>query len=314
MCGQHRRARARGADVGDNVHLLHVTAGLLASFVSAGLPMAAMLVSTGRAAHVSRSTLHRVDCRHLVGESEAAFDGLAADGRPELGAHEYLGAFEDRLDSVESVGQLGNDLLLSAAIEQLDKFPGWQDKSLAEHLRQVDQRLDQARLHLHERPGRGHLKYRRGLGVNHLPEEKDEIRSGRQQVGVGRDIRSQLRWACEGERDGNPPLVPPRSEPDALRQGVTGDTGIWMGHKIDDSSNVRFTPAYVRFECDNMLLMMDREPIDRDDVTALVYMGMKPTDYAAHRWGLESLEARAALREQDACVGKLIQKLNARVG
>jgi predicted AlkP superfamily pyrophosphatase or phosphodiesterase len=95
---------------------------------------------------------------------------------------------------------------------------------------------------------------------------------------------------------------------------LTGDSGIWMGHKIDDSSNVRFTPAYVQFECDNMLLMMDREPIDRDDVTALVYMSMKPTDYAAHRWGLESLEARDALRAQDTCVGRLIQKLNARVG
>jgi predicted AlkP superfamily pyrophosphatase or phosphodiesterase len=95
---------------------------------------------------------------------------------------------------------------------------------------------------------------------------------------------------------------------------LTGGSGIWMGHKIDDSSNVRFTPAYVEFECDNMLMMMDREPIDRDDVTALVYMSMKPTDYAAHRWGLESLEAREALRAQDVCVGKLIQKLNTRVG
>jgi len=95
---------------------------------------------------------------------------------------------------------------------------------------------------------------------------------------------------------------------------LTGGTGVWMGHKVDDSSNVRFTPAYVDFECDNMLLMIDREPIDRSDVTALVYMSMKPTDYAAHRWGLESLEAREALRAQDACVGKLIQKLNARVG
>jgi predicted AlkP superfamily pyrophosphatase or phosphodiesterase len=95
---------------------------------------------------------------------------------------------------------------------------------------------------------------------------------------------------------------------------LTGGTGVWMGHKIDDSSNVRFTPAYVDFECDNMLLMIDREPIDRPDAPALVYMSMKPTDYAAHRWGLESLEAREALRAQDACVGKLIQKLNARVG
>ena len=95
---------------------------------------------------------------------------------------------------------------------------------------------------------------------------------------------------------------------------LTGGSGMWMGHKINDSSNVRFTPAYVDFECDNMLMMMDREPIDRSDVTALVYMSMKPTDYAAHRWGLESLEAREALRAQDACVGKLVQKLNARVG
>jgi predicted AlkP superfamily pyrophosphatase or phosphodiesterase len=95
---------------------------------------------------------------------------------------------------------------------------------------------------------------------------------------------------------------------------LTGGTGMWMGHKIDDSSNVRFTPAFVEFECDNMLLMLDREPIDQPDVTSLVYMSMKPTDYAAHRWGLESLEAREALRAQDACVGRLIQKLNARVG
>jgi hypothetical protein len=95
---------------------------------------------------------------------------------------------------------------------------------------------------------------------------------------------------------------------------LTDGSGVWMGHKIDDSANVRFTPAYVQFECDNMLLMMDREPIDRGDVTALLYMSMKPTDYAAHRWGLESLEARETLRAQDACVGTLIQKLNARVG
>jgi predicted AlkP superfamily pyrophosphatase or phosphodiesterase len=97
-------------------------------------------------------------------------------------------------------------------------------------------------------------------------------------------------------------------------KALTGGSGVWMGHKIDDSSNVRFTPAHVDFECDNMLLMMDHEPIDRPDVTALVYMGLKATDYAAHRWGLESLEARDALRAQDTCVGKLIRKLNARVG
>ncbi len=97
-------------------------------------------------------------------------------------------------------------------------------------------------------------------------------------------------------------------------KALTDGTGVWMGHKIDDTANVRFTPAYVDFECDNMVLMMDREPIDQPDVTALIYMSIKPTDYSGHRWGFESLETREALRAQDACVGKLIQKLNARVG
>ena len=95
---------------------------------------------------------------------------------------------------------------------------------------------------------------------------------------------------------------------------LTGGTGVWMGHKVDDTSNARFTPAFVDFECDNMLLMLDREPVDQPDITALVYLGLKSTDYAGHRWGFESLEAREALRAQDACVGKMIQKLDARVG
>jgi predicted AlkP superfamily pyrophosphatase or phosphodiesterase len=95
---------------------------------------------------------------------------------------------------------------------------------------------------------------------------------------------------------------------------LTGGTGVWMGHKVDDTANARFTQAFVHFECDNMLSMMDREPIDQADVTALLYLGLKTTDYAAHRWGLESLEAREALRAQDACVGRLVQKLEARVG
>jgi hypothetical protein len=95
---------------------------------------------------------------------------------------------------------------------------------------------------------------------------------------------------------------------------LTGGTGLSMAHKIDDTSNVRFSPAYVHFECDNMLLMMDREPIDQADVTALLYMNIKASDISSHRWGLESLETREVLRAQDACVGKLIQKLNARVG
>src|SRR5260370_14087899 len=63
-----------------------------------------------------------------------------------------------------------------------------------------------------------------------------------------------------------------------------------------------------------MVLMMEREPIDQPGMTALIYMSIKPTDYSGHRWGFESLETREALRAQDVCVGRLIQKLKARVG
>ena len=49
----------------------------------------------------------------------------------------------------------------------------------------------------------------------------------------------------------------------AVRQGV--DRRYWRvdGAQGRRQPNVRFTPAFVDFECDNMLLMMDREPIDR---------------------------------------------------
>src|SRR5262249_17014979 len=48
--------------------------------------------------------------------------------------------------------------------------------------------------------------------------------------------------------------------PGAYVQELTSGKGTWMGHKIDGAADVAFVPAGVRFECDNMLLMMDREP------------------------------------------------------
>jgi hypothetical protein len=63
-----------------------------------------------------------------------------------------------------------------------------------------------------------------------------------------------------------------------------------------------------------MLMMMEREPIDQPDVTALLYMNIKPGDISSHRWGVESVETREVLRAQDACVGTLVEKLKARVG
>ncbi len=102
--------------------------------------------------------------------------------------------------------------------------------------------------------------------------------------------------------------------PSSYVRELTGGKGVWLGHKIDENADVAFTPAGVRFECDNMLMMMDRESIDQENLTALIYMNFKGADLSSHRWGFESIETRETLAAQDTCIGKLVQKLNERVG
>jgi hypothetical protein len=110
-----------------------------------------------------------------------------------------------------------------------------------------------------------------------------------------------------------PEYLQGRSAEASIRELEAAD-GTWLGHKLDPAKDLVFTPAGVRFDCENMLLMLEREPIDRGDATALVYMNLKGADYSSHRWGRESLETRDNLAAEDACIGRLVQKLNERVG
>lgn len=102
-------------------------------------------------------------------------------------------------------------------------------------------------------------------------------------------------------------------KPEPYVRELTSGSGTWMGHQVTGEL-VPFTPAGVRFDCDNVLLMMEHEPIDSAETTALIYVNFKGTDLSSHRWGFESLESREALVAQDKCIGRLLQKLNQRVG
>jgi hypothetical protein len=63
-----------------------------------------------------------------------------------------------------------------------------------------------------------------------------------------------------------------------------------------------------------MRLLLSREAIGQDAVTDLVFWSLKATDYTAHRYGLESIEARDALRAADDEARRTVEQLIQRVG
>lgn len=98
------------------------------------------------------------------------------------------------------------------------------------------------------------------------------------------------------------------------REQLVGPGGTWLGHAIADDEDAKRTPALARFEGEAMARLLASEPIGQDDVTDLVYVSFKGTDYAGHRYGLESVEARDVLREVDAQVGRLVRLVAAAAG
>ncbi len=110
-----------------------------------------------------------------------------------------------------------------------------------------------------------------------------------------------------------PPYLAGRS-PAADLKALTGGTGNWMGQVVDPKDTVRRTPAYVQFDGDNALRLIDQESWGQDAVTDLMYLTFKSTDAAGHAWGFESDEAGAVLAAQDRQLKRVIDALVAKVG
>lgn len=90
--------------------------------------------------------------------------------------------------------------------------------------------------------------------------------------------------------------------------------GPWRGHTVADATDMRISPAGATFDGDTFMAMLEREPIGADDTPDLLFWSLKSTDYVAHRYGMESLEARDTLAEQDRQARRAVEHLERKVG
>lgn len=104
------------------------------------------------------------------------------------------------------------------------------------------------------------------------------------------------------------------ASPSFYLKALTNGTNRWMGHAIDPRSGVRATPAYVEFDGDNVVKLIEREPFGKTGFTDLLYVTFKSSDAAGHVYGHESDEAAAVLQAQDKQLTRIIEAMVAKVG
>lgn len=90
--------------------------------------------------------------------------------------------------------------------------------------------------------------------------------------------------------------------------------GFWHGYDLQDPKIVPATPAFVEHQGDALLRMVEREPFGDDDVTDLLFVEMKPTDFAGHLWNMVAPEEEDVVRAQDQVLGELVRALDRKVG
>lgn len=86
--------------------------------------------------------------------------------------------------------------------------------------------------------------------------------------------------------------------------------GKWRGHGILDLHD---NPAWVDFETDAILAMLEREGYGNDAVTDFFFTNYKPTDIVGHQYTMDSPEMRDVLQAQDAALGRLLEWLDGNV-
>jgi hypothetical protein len=90
--------------------------------------------------------------------------------------------------------------------------------------------------------------------------------------------------------------------------------GMWMGHKIDNPSEVRRSALFPRFEADAVIKLIESSSLGKDQVPDLVLLNYKATDYVAHKYGPASPELRATLAEADKHLARILTAIESRVG
>lgn len=87
--------------------------------------------------------------------------------------------------------------------------------------------------------------------------------------------------------------------------------GKWRGHEIMDLHD---NPAWVDFETDAILAMLEGEGYGADDVPDFFFTNYKPTDIVGHQYTMDSPEMGDVLEAQDAALGRLLDWLDENVG
>lgn len=87
--------------------------------------------------------------------------------------------------------------------------------------------------------------------------------------------------------------------------------GKWRGHGILDLHD---NPAWVDFETDAILAMLEGEGYGADDVTDFFFTNYKPTDIVGHQYTMDSPEMGDVLEAQDDALGRLLDWLDTNVG
>jgi type I phosphodiesterase/nucleotide pyrophosphatase len=90
--------------------------------------------------------------------------------------------------------------------------------------------------------------------------------------------------------------------------------GLWMGHKVDSSLEIRYTALFPQFEADAFTRMVESQPIGADNVTDLLLLNFKAADYVGHKHGPDSKELPVALNALDTQLARVLAAVEAKVG
>lgn len=132
----------------------------------------------------------------------------------------------------------------------------------------------------------------------------------------GRPVIAASYGAEKGEWETNPECfrLPDYLKDQSARHLWEGTDGLWMGHPIGTSDDVRGSALFSRFETDALRLMIEREPLGADDVTDLVLVNLKTPDFVGHRYGPDSPELAATLAALDRDLATVIAAIETKVG
>lgn len=98
---------------------------------------------------------------------------------------------------------------------------------------------------------------------------------------------------------------------DGFNDGAWWDTPL---EEIREGPRRSSTPAFVRYQGDDMMAILANEELGQDEITDLFYLQLKSTDQAGHNWNMVNPEVGEVLLESDRQIGRIKTELDRRVG